>query len=66
MDGRPWTWRRASASDAAGNQCVEVRFSGRQIFVRDSVRPQGPHLALSHGAWQSFLDALQSPGSTTR
>ncbi|MGW2780416.1 DUF397 domain-containing protein [Streptomyces populi] len=61
MDARPWTWRRASTSDAAGNQCVEVRWTGYRVLVRDSVRSDGEHLALAPGAWQTFLNALHTP-----
>jgi len=61
MNGRPWPWRKASASDAAGSQCVEVCWTGHHILVRDSVRPKGPHVSLPPDAWQTFLHTLRDP-----
>ena len=58
MNGRPWQWRKARASDASGNQCVEVRFTGYRVFVRHSLSPHSPHLAFPPSAWQTFITAL--------
>ncbi|MGY6027096.1 DUF397 domain-containing protein [Streptomyces spinosirectus] len=58
MNGRPWPWRKARASDTSGNTCVEVRFTGSRVFVRHSMRPHGPHLAFPPSAWQAFVAGL--------
>ncbi|MGQ4437231.1 DUF397 domain-containing protein [Streptomyces sp. SAS_260] len=52
-----WSWRRSSFSDAAGNQCVEVAWTGRSILVRDSKAATGTPLAFSGKAWDHFIDA---------
>ncbi|MGW2899420.1 DUF397 domain-containing protein [Streptomyces sp. NPDC001212] len=61
MDGRPWPWRKASASDGPGDQCVEVQWTGRNVLVRDSTRPHGPHLSFYPDAWSHFLTTLHHP-----
>ncbi|WP_369188668.1 DUF397 domain-containing protein [Streptomyces sp. R08] len=65
MDGRPWPWRRASASDAAGNQCVEVQWTGYYVLVRDSTRPHGPRLSFHSDAWTHFLETARRPDTAS-
>ncbi|WP_024801440.1 DUF397 domain-containing protein [Nocardia sp. BMG51109] len=62
-----------------GNQCVEVRFDGAAVFVRDSKfrrdpadRPEDePVIAVTAGEWMAFLDAVlgraagPTPGALT-
>ncbi|MFC0843303.1 DUF397 domain-containing protein [Streptomyces noboritoensis] len=53
-----WTWRKASASDTSGNQCVEVAWTGRTVLVRDSKEPEGARLDFAPAAWQHFLTSV--------
>ena len=46
-------WRKSSYSGNTGN-CVEVAELGHVIAVRDSKKPDGPALMLSHQAWRQF------------
>jgi hypothetical protein len=50
-----WAWRKSSASDTIGSQCVEVAWTGEAVLVRDSKDRQGPVLAFTPTAWRSFL-----------
>ncbi|SCL25215.1 protein of unknown function [Micromonospora pallida] len=54
---RDWFKSSRSASNAA---CVEVRFAGGNVGVRDSKDRSGPALAFDGGAWTSFLGALKT------
>ncbi|MFF3005376.1 DUF397 domain-containing protein [Kitasatospora sp. NPDC057940] len=55
----PASWRKSSHSNNDGGVCVEVddAHPGR---VRDSKDPDGPRLAFSPDAWQSFVTAVRS------
>ncbi|MDH6705486.1 hypothetical protein P3T27_002196 [Kitasatospora sp. MAA19] len=52
-------WRKSSYSGGSGASCVEVddAHSGR---VRDSKDPEGPALAFTPAAWQSFVTAVRA------
>lgn len=53
-------WFKSSYSNAAAT-CVEVRFAGDAVLVRDSKnRPHGPTLAVTTTEWAVFLDGLTS------
>ncbi|GGM09382.1 MULTISPECIES: DUF397 domain-containing protein [Micromonospora] len=54
---RDWFKSSRSANNAA---CVEVRFDGDVVGVRDSKDRGGPTLAFGDGAWGSFLRALKT------
>ena len=49
-------WRKASHSGGNGGECVEVAPTDESLVaVRDSKDPDGPNLAFSPTAWQSFI-----------
>ncbi|MDX2701453.1 DUF397 domain-containing protein [Streptomyces sp. PA03-6a] len=50
-----WSWRKSSASDSIGSQCVEVAWTGAAVLVRDSKDRQGPVLTFTPDAWRTFL-----------
>jgi hypothetical protein len=51
----PVTWRKSSASDSGGNDCVEVAFVGDGVLVRHSRNPSGPILSFTPAEWRAFL-----------
>ncbi|MFE7562103.1 DUF397 domain-containing protein [Kitasatospora sp. NPDC057500] len=52
-------WRKSSYSAQQG-QCVEVAIgSPGRVPVRDSKDPEGPALAFSTSAWQSFVAGVR-------
>ena len=54
------SWFKSSYSNAA-SACVEARFAGDVILVRDSKnRTHGPALAVTTTAWAAFLEGLPS------
>jgi len=54
------SWFKSSYSNAA-SACVEVRFAGDAVLVRDSKnRAQGPPLAVTTTAWAAFIEGLPS------
>jgi hypothetical protein len=54
--GAPWF--TSSYTNAAAT-CVEVRFDGDAVLVRDSKnRAHGPTLAVTTTEWAAFLDGL--------
>jgi hypothetical protein len=54
--GRPWFKSSYSNSSVS---CVEVRFDGDAVLVRDSKnRAHGPTLAVTTTEWAAFLDGL--------
>lgn len=52
-------WFKSSRSSSNAN-CVEVRFAGEAVGVRDSKDRGGPALAFTVPAWASFLSGLPS------
>jgi hypothetical protein len=54
--GRPWFKSSYSTTSVS---CVEVRFDGDAVLVRDSKnRAPGPTLAVTITEWAAFLDGL--------
>lgn len=51
-------WFKSSRSSSNAN-CVEVRFTGDEVGVRDSKDPDGPALAFEAEAWSDFLRTLR-------
>jgi len=53
-----------------GNQCVEVRFEGSEVFIRDSKyrrdpahrRGDEPVITVTRSQWSAFLDTVKHPG----
>ncbi|MFI6042013.1 DUF397 domain-containing protein [Nocardia sp. NPDC051321] len=64
-------WFRSTRSNN-GNQCVEVRFDGDAVLVRDSKYRRDPAnhpadepiITITAREWTAFLDALHTPGRT--
>lgn len=58
-------WRKTSHSGANGGGCVEVASAGTAaVAVRDSKNPDGPKLAFTPSAWQSFTGQVRNtPGA---
>ncbi|MEU6128686.1 DUF397 domain-containing protein [Saccharopolyspora sp. NPDC047091] len=54
-------WFKSTRSSGSSNACVEVRFTARGVFVRDSKDPEGGRLGVGHSAWRRFLAEL--PGA---
>ncbi|MEW2402340.1 DUF397 domain-containing protein [Streptomyces sp. NPDC046862] len=53
--GGPRVWFSSSYSNGAGGECVEAAFVSAGVLIRDSKRPQGPHVTVSAEAWCEFL-----------
>ncbi|WP_151476507.1 DUF397 domain-containing protein [Streptomyces albicerus] len=50
-------WFKSSYSGGNTTECVEAAFVPAGVLVRDSKRPEGPHVAISTEAWGRFLAA---------
>ncbi|WP_332112420.1 DUF397 domain-containing protein [Streptomyces gossypiisoli] len=48
-------WFKSSYSGGNATECVEAAFVPSRVLIRDSKRPECPHLAVSAEAWASFL-----------
>ena len=53
-------FHKASASYAAGNQCVEVARVEDAVNVRDSTDPTGPVLRFTKDEWRAFLTGVRN------
>jgi hypothetical protein len=53
LDGN---WRIGSR--CTSGSCIQVRFNGGSVEVRDSKDPTGPVLQFSPGVWQSSLGGI--------
>ncbi|MBO4209237.1 DUF397 domain-containing protein [Micromonospora echinofusca] len=60
--GRGWFKSSRSSNNAA---CIEVRFVGGAVDVRDTKDRSGPVLAFDATAWTSFVAGLKA-GQTLR
>ncbi|WP_078970734.1 DUF397 domain-containing protein [Streptomyces chattanoogensis] len=55
-------WIKSSYSSSSGGECVEFSRSlavSGLVPIRDSKNPYGPVLAISTGAWSSFVSAVK-------
>jgi hypothetical protein len=52
-------WRKSSYSSGNGGQCVETGCTPGAVLVRDTTDRGGVTLAMSAGAWQSFVTGLR-------
>lgn len=59
MDTKNVRWIKSSYSGGSGTECVEVATLAALTAVRDSTVPDGPHVAVQHAAWASFVHAVQ-------
>ncbi|NGO11470.1 DUF397 domain-containing protein [Streptomyces sp. HC44] len=55
-------WFKSSYSGGNTTECVEAAFVPTGVLVRDSKRPEGPHVAISAEAWCRFLAARLATG----
>ena len=61
MEGnRAVTWRKSTYSGNNGGQCVEVGNTAHLIAVRDSMDPDGAHLAFGREAWEASAASLKA------
>jgi hypothetical protein len=52
-------WRKSSYSSDTGGDCVECAASApATVAVRDSKRPDGPHLTLPASGFAAFVQAV--------
>ncbi|AZQ71827.1 MULTISPECIES: DUF397 domain-containing protein [Streptomyces] len=51
-------WHRSSFSGGLNNECVEVAYHLRKVWVRDSNSPRRTILQFSRPAWTEFLAEL--------
>jgi len=61
MERQEDRWFKSSYSGGSGTECVEVADLHEVVGVRDSKRPGGPHIAVQHMAWVSFVKELRCP-----
>ncbi|MPY59151.1 DUF397 domain-containing protein [Streptomyces spongiae] len=59
-------WFKSSYSGGSGTECVEVAPVPAGILIRDSKKPQGPHVAVSAEAWGRFMASSLSQCSSHR
>ncbi|MFF7902106.1 DUF397 domain-containing protein [Streptomyces sp. NPDC088817] len=60
-------WFKSSYSGGSGTECIEAAFVPFGVLVRDSKRPEHPHLTVSPGAWTDFVaGARHSRFASTR
>jgi len=59
MDLNRIEWRKASFSTGNGGNCVEVGVGPRLVAVRDSKDPDGPKLAFTAEAWDTFIEHVK-------
>jgi hypothetical protein len=52
-DALPYQWRKSTRSQLGA--CVEVRFAGGEVQVRNSRDPGGPTLSFTADEWTAFL-----------
>ncbi|WP_405615897.1 DUF397 domain-containing protein [Streptomyces sp. NBC_01511] len=52
-------WVKSSFS-SGGDNCVEVAFAGDTTGIRDSKIPHGPLLAVTAGAFATFLGGVKA------
>lgn len=54
-------WRKSKVSNGnGGNNCVEARFNGKRISVRNSKRPDGPVVQFTVDEWTAFLQGVRT------
>ena len=51
------TWRKSSRSQY--NACVEVRFCGDRVPLRNSRDPDGPVLVFTAPEWDAFVEGVK-------
>lgn len=51
-------WFKSSHSGGSGTECVEVADLSATVGVRDSTRPEGPHISVGRAAWAGFVGGV--------
>ena len=59
MDMSRIEWRTSSYSTGNGGNCVEVGADPLHVAVRDSKDPDGPKLAFTAEAWDTFIEHIK-------
>ena len=54
-ESAPIAWRKSSASNSNGGDCVEVAFTEAGVLVRHSRNTTGPVLTFTQSEWRAFL-----------
>ncbi len=55
-------WRKSTYSGGQ-DECLEIADglpTGSPVLVRDSARPDGPHLLFSASSWAAFVGSLRT------
>ncbi|WP_078935438.1 DUF397 domain-containing protein, partial [Streptomyces europaeiscabiei] len=52
-----------SYSGANTTECLEAAFVPAGVLIRDSKRPEGPHVAVAAAAWGRFVAASVEPAA---
>ncbi|MCX5272119.1 DUF397 domain-containing protein [Streptomyces virginiae] len=53
-------WHKSSYSDGTGGDCLEVADGHPDLVpVRDSKRPEGPHVVFHAQAWAAFVGSVR-------
>lgn len=60
MDLSTVTWRKASRSSDAGDNCVEVANVPNSVALRDSKNPDGGHIFVSREDFRRFTETLKN------
>ncbi|MBO2454378.1 DUF397 domain-containing protein [Actinomadura barringtoniae] len=53
------TWRKATRSSEAGDNCIEVAGRSELVALRDSKEPRGPQLLISRADFGHFLEVIK-------
>lgn len=62
MNLDPLRWRKSSYSGQTGGDCVEfAQPAADSIWIRDSKRTDGSHLAFTARSWASFIGRGTTP-----
>ncbi|MDX3669158.1 DUF397 domain-containing protein [Streptomyces europaeiscabiei] len=56
-------WFKSSYSGANTTECLEAAFVPAGVLIRDSKRPEGPHVAVAAAAWGRFVAASVEPAA---
>ena len=56
LNGAQGQWRRSTRCSTGA--CVEVAEGSDAVLVRDSKKPEGGSLRISHVAWTAFITAV--------
>ncbi|MEU0309325.1 DUF397 domain-containing protein [Streptomyces cyaneofuscatus] len=62
MDDAIGHWFKSSYSGGSGTECVEVADLAAAVGVRDSTRPDGPHISVGHAPWARFVASVADRG----